>query len=102
MTSDAGPLSLSTVLAGDTAVIHLIAGEPGRPGDLTLCGLSSSGGVRARQFHRSGCLSCAVAALAQGVTAVKDSHHATLNLPRFVAARRATGEAVPEQRGSTP
>jgi hypothetical protein len=99
MTPDAAPLLLVTVLAGDGGVIHLLAVDPVAQTPLTLCGLPSSGEVRARQFHRLGCMSCAVEALGQGVTAVKDSHHATLNLPRFVARRAAT-EAVPEQRGS--
>ncbi len=88
MISDGAQEQLTSVRA-DGPTIHLTGGRtPGSATAITLCGRAASGPVSAEHFHRQGCLECAQAAVDRGVTSVGDLHHATVNLPRFLAARR--------------
>ena len=98
MVTDGIPPVVTTVLAGDGPAIHLMTHDAGALPALTLCRQPVNGRVRARSYHRLGCVLCATEALAQGVTAVPDSNHAILNLPRFLAARRTPSLGVPAQR----
>ena len=98
MVTDGAPPVVTTVLAGDGQAIHLMTSDGGSLPALTLCRQPVNGRVRARSYHRLGCVLCAAEALAQGVTAVPDANHAILNLPRFLAARRPPSLVVPAQR----
>jgi hypothetical protein len=91
MASDAVPPLLTTVLSADETVIHLapeghLAQHPTQP--LTLCLQPVACRVSAQTFHRRGCPECALLAVRDGVTSIADRHQATVNLPRFLAARR--------------
>ena len=94
------PPVVTPVNTADGLAIHLMTGAPGAAPSLTLCREPALGRVRARAYHRLGCVVCATEALSRGVTVVPDENHAILNLPRFVAARRTLCRTVPDQRAS--
>lgn len=87
MVADAVPQRLTTVVCSDEDQIHL-AVETMPTELMTLCGQPIDCRVSARTFHRLGCPQCAQAAVDSGVTSFADHQGATVNLPRFLAARR--------------
>ena len=96
MVSDGVPQLLTTVLSGDGIAVHLApAQQPLREPlteplveHLTLCRQPVVCRVSAQTFHRLGCPECAAEAVTSGVTSIADRQQATVNLPRFLAARR--------------
>ena len=92
MVWDAAPQLLTTVLSGDRTVVHLAPTQhlapPRLDEQLTLCRQRVIGRVSAQTFHRLGCSECALEAVRRGVTSIADRQQATVNLPRFLAARR--------------
>ncbi len=109
MTPNAAPQHFTTVLSGDQSVIHVGMVEHISPLQLgeqhTLCGEPVVCQVSAQAFHRLGCPSCATEAVRAGVVSIADRRQATVNLPRFLAARQARDDTsapgtVPGQRDS--
>ena len=88
MVSDSAPQRLTTVLAGVGDQIHLAVVAAAGPDEqrVTLCRRQVTGRVPAQRFHRLGCRDCAAEAIEHGVTSIEDREHATVNLPRFLAA----------------
>ena len=97
------PPQLTTVLAGDDVAVHLAPVQPVASPPQTLCARTVDRRTSAESFHRLGCVGCAGEALGHGVRFIADQSHATVNLPRFLAAQARRSGTVPEQPGpSTP
>ena len=92
MDPDEASRLFTTVLSGDEHVIHLAPTQhqaPQPPSEqLTLCRRPVACRVSAQTFHRLGCPECAREAVRSGVVSIADRQQATVNLPRFLAARR--------------
>jgi hypothetical protein len=98
---------MTTVLSGSGPEVHLaLARTPSAAATPeTLCVRPVGAGTTVRSYHRLGCPACARVALELGITSVQDLDHATVNLPRFLAAhaRRADPSrtaAFPTQPGA--
>ena len=87
MVADAVPQILTTVLSADGIVIHLAPAQELTQA-LSLCRQPVACRISAQTFHRFGCPECALEAVRRGVTSIADRHQSTVNLPRFLAARR--------------
>ena len=93
MDPDEAPRLITTVLSKDETVVHLAPTQhlaPQPPTEqLTLCHQPVACRVSAQTFHRLGCPECAREAVRSGVVSIADRQQATVNLPRFLAARDA-------------
>lgn len=103
------PQLFTTVLCADQTVVHVAGLDSPAPAgssreeQLTLCRRPVVCEVASHGFHRNGCADCALEAVRIGILSIADRRQATVNLPRFLAARRlrsngAADGSMPDQR----